>query len=68
MENISKKNINKGMHYLKLAANNMYPSALNYLGGIYTNGEYIPQDIEKGIYYLTLTANKNVAHLQYFLG
>ena len=54
-----KKDTNKAIHYLTLAANKNDPNAQHMLGRLYTEGENVDHDLNKAIYYYTLAANQS---------
>lgn len=58
-------NINKVIHYFKLAAEQNHPNAQLLLGFIYNKGEYVPIDIKKSLHYYSLAADQNVADAQF---
>lgn len=57
-ENVA-PDINKAIHYLKLAADQDNDYAQLFLGMIYFDGMYIKKDLDKAIHYLKLSAKHN---------
>lgn len=62
------KDIQRAIHYFKLAAKQNHLKALFALGNIYINGKFIHPDAEKAIYYYKLAANQNHLEAMYNLG
>lgn len=60
--------IEKSLHYNKLAAEEDIPQAQEVLGLLYKDGMYIDKDIPKAIYWLKKAANKNLLSASYSLG
>ncbi|KAK8896769.1 hypothetical protein M9Y10_014686 [Tritrichomonas musculus] len=63
-----KQNIDKGIHYLLLAANQNNSKAQFDISFYYFEGKYIEKNINKGVKYMTLAANQNLAKAQFYLG
>lgn len=61
-------NVKKGIHYLKLAAEQRIVAAQFNLGVLYLTGTHVSLDINKAIDYLTKAANANDSESRYFLG
>lgn len=53
------KDIRKCIHYFKLASDQKYSNAQNFLGFIYSDKKYNNFDIRRAIYYNSLSANQN---------
>ncbi|KAK8867142.1 hypothetical protein M9Y10_010116 [Tritrichomonas musculus] len=62
------QDIEKGIHYLTLAAEQNEPKAQKKLGIIYLKGKYVKQNVQTAIYYFTLAANQNDCKSEYYLG
>ena len=54
-----KRDIDKSIQLLTLAADQNYPDAQLFLGYIYFTGKFVTSDISKSIYYFTQAANHN---------
>ena len=65
---ITPRNINESIYYLKLAANNNYPDAKFLLGNIYSEGKYIQKDIPKAIFFFQLAGKQDFSEANYALG
>ena len=53
-----RRDMNKAIHFLTLAANQNYPLALHNLGIIYLKGEYVKQNIDFAMNCLTNASKK----------
>lgn len=60
--------IDKGIHYLTLAANQNNLYSQNYLGFLYLSGEIVRLNIDEAIHFLSMAANQNQKDAQYVLG
>ncbi|KAK8883501.1 hypothetical protein M9Y10_042593 [Tritrichomonas musculus] len=62
------RNIEEGMKYLLLAAEQNNNNALHHLGLIYFENTLIPKDINKAFHYLSIAANNNDIESMNLLG
>ena len=61
------QDIDKGIHYYSLAANQNSLEAQIRLGDIYSVRKYVPRDINKAIHYYSLAANQNNSYASFQL-